>query len=113
MTAVNLPGCDEWKTRSRKSEVAFATLAGVAVALRDENRPVAAKYIEDAAADLRAILAGSERPEPKPATAHASTSPGPVNCTQVLRAQGKTYPRTCGRCGLGPCPFFDKEGNAK
>lgn len=25
------------------------------------------------------------------------------NCTQVLRAQGLAYPRTCHECGLGPC----------
>lgn len=45
-------------------------------------------------------------------TLHASTSPGPVNCNTVLRAQGKPMPRTCERCGLGPCPFFDESGNS-
>ena len=35
--------------------------------------------------------------------------PGPVNCTHVLRREGKAYPRTCARCGLGPCPFYAKE----
>lgn len=25
------------------------------------------------------------------------------DCNEVLKAQNKTYPRTCQRCGLGPC----------
>lgn len=24
-------------------------------------------------------------------------------CNEVLKAQHKTYPRTCAKCGLGPC----------
>lgn len=24
-------------------------------------------------------------------------------CTETLKAQGKPYPRTCQKCGLGPC----------
>lgn len=32
---------------------------------------------------------------------------GTINCTYTLAAQGKAYPRTCDRCGLGPCPFQD------
>lgn len=24
-------------------------------------------------------------------------------CNQTLKAQGKVYPRTCQKCGLGPC----------
>lgn len=27
-----------------------------------------------------------------------------ADCNEVLRAQGLPYPRTCARCGLGPCP---------
>lgn len=46
-------------------------------------------------------------------TVHASTSPGPVNCSIRLRHQGRVYPRTCERCGLGPCPFFHKDGTKK
>lgn len=38
---------------------------------------------------------------------------GPVNCTHVLRRQGKAYPRTCQRCGLGPCPFYNQDGSEK
>lgn len=26
-----------------------------------------------------------------------------MTCQQVLRAEGKAYPRTCADCGLGPC----------
>jgi hypothetical protein len=32
--------------------------------------------------------------------------PAPVQdstCNETLRAQGKAYPRTCKKCGLGPC----------
>ncbi|OWV62541.1 hypothetical protein ATY75_12000 [Rhizobium sp. N122] len=46
-------------------------------------------------------------------TKHASTSPGPVNCSTRLRFQNQRYPRTCARCGLGPCPFFLDDGSAK
>lgn len=42
----------------------------------------------------------------------ARTSPGPVNCNVVRQAKGLAYPRTCERCGLGPCPFFDKNGRS-
>lgn len=35
---------------------------------------------------------------------------GPVNCTHVLRRDGKPYPRTCERCHLGPCPFYRIDG---
>lgn len=46
---------------------------------------------------------------PTPAAPKAEP-PGPVNCTHVLRREGRSYPRTCERCGLGPCPFYDKQG---
>jgi hypothetical protein len=55
----------------------------------------------------------AEKPGPYKPTNLASTSPGPVNCSIRLRHQGKLYPRTCERCGLGPCPFFHKDGTAK
>lgn len=32
---------------------------------------------------------------------------GAVNCTYIIAAQNKPYPRTCQRCGLGPCAFTD------
>jgi hypothetical protein len=54
------------------------------------------------------ILAGALA---KP-TDHASTAPGPVNCNTILRNQGHAYPRTCERCKLGPCPFYDADGFA-
>ena len=47
------------------------------------------------------------------ATDHASTSPGPVNCQIRKRFQKEAYPRTCERCGLGPCPFFHDDGRSK
>lgn len=30
---------------------------------------------------------------------------GAVNCNYIIAAQNRAYPRTCRRCGLGPCPF--------
>lgn len=54
-------------------------------------------------------IAYEDRQKPD-ATAHASTSPGPVNCDVRKRFQSfAAYPRTCARCGVGPCPFFDEE----
>ena len=29
-----------------------------------------------------------------------------TNCTRIMREQGKAYPRTCPRCGLGPCAYI-------
>jgi hypothetical protein len=39
-------------------------------------------------------------------TVHAAKSEAPVHnstCNETLRAQGKEYPRTCKKCGFGPC----------
>lgn len=47
---------------------------------------------------------------PADVSAHASTALGPVNCSTRLRHQGLAYPRTCTRCGIGPCPFFSDDG---
>src|SRR5690606_9372230 len=60
---------------------------------------------------VREAIADSE--EGPNRTAHASTSPGPVNCQRRLMFQSKPYPRTCQRCGLAPCPFFEKDGSAR
>lgn len=38
------------------------------------------------------------------------TSHVPDDCQQLLRQKGKTYPRTCSVCKLGPCPYFTNEG---
>lgn len=54
-----------------------------------------------------------ERSVKRKATSHASTSPGPVNCQIRKRFQKEAYPRTCERCGLGPCPFFHTDGRSK
>ncbi len=46
-------------------------------------------------------------------TVHVAKSEAPSHnstCNETLRAQGKAYPRTCKKCGLGPCvgkPKFD------
>ena len=29
-----------------------------------------------------------------------------TDCTRIMREQGKPYPRTCPRCGLGPCAYI-------
>lgn len=39
-----------------------------------------------------------------------------ADCTNELREQGKAYPRTCKRCGLGPCqtrPFVPPKTDAQ
>jgi len=33
-------------------------------------------------------------------------------CSETLRAQGKAYPRTCRKCGLGPCIGAPKQSPA-
>ena len=57
--------------------------------------------------------AKQSRQEPAGMSEPAKTSPGPVNCSIQMRFQNKTYPRTCERCGLGPCPFFNSNGTPK
>ena len=47
----------------------------------------------------------SEQPV-KPATEQSSAvqpAQQDSTCSNALRAQGKAYPRTCNKCGLGPC----------
>lgn len=34
-----------------------------------------------------------------------STGEAPSNCQRVMMASGSAYPRSCPRCGLGPCPY--------
>jgi hypothetical protein len=61
-------------------------------------------YSDEAAADILALLSPAQAekvPDPRP---------GPVNCQHVLRREGKPYPRTCERCRLGPCPFYNRDG---
>lgn len=43
--------------------------------------------------------------EPVPAEQMPGATERPANCMYALQAAGKAYPRTCERCGLGPCPF--------
>src|SRR5690606_34820630 len=69
---------------------------------------------EDAEFDAAFDALLAERSKSKEqATDHASTSPGPVNCQIRKRFQKEAYPRTCERCGLGPCPFFHNDGRSK
>lgn len=81
-------------------------------AFYQQPTPMQAKYrlfacTEDGAATV--FAAGYKA---KHASHHASTSPGPVNCNTRLHFQHQPYPRTCERCGLGPCPFFNPDGTA-
>ena len=43
----------------------------------------------------------------KNANANAAPEQEPVatDCTRIMREQGKPYPRTCPRCGFGPCVY--------
>lgn len=34
-------------------------------------------------------------------------------CNNILRSTGKSYPRTCKHCGLGPCNFFTAQDTLK
>lgn len=52
--------------------------------------------VERAITSLRQAIEQAEKQEPV-AQAFEST------CSETLRAQGKPYPRTCKKCGLGPC----------
>lgn len=47
----------------------------------------------------RAALAEQAAPDAPKDTMHPK-------CTQILRAAGKPYPRTCAECGLGPCRVY-------
>lgn len=47
--------------------------------------------------------------EPEPEKPHFA----PADCTHVLRAQGKVYPRTCAHCGFGPCLSFYNDGTPR
>jgi hypothetical protein len=45
----------------------------------------------------RPLVFGDTPPAAQPAPVQDST------CNETLRAQGKAYPRTCRKCGFGPC----------
>lgn len=80
--------------------------------LRDAGYDHAIHDDEGGALDMHGIALVKRAPPP--ATAHASTSPGPVNCNIRLHFQNKGYPRSCERCGpTGTCPFFNGDGTAK
>ena len=51
--------------------------------------------------------------EPRPASQHASASPGPINCNIRMHFQDEDEPLICQRCGLAPCPFFTEDGSPK
>lgn len=93
----------------------FARFAGIIHAsMNDEvdmtrGSPLAAKQVT--VGEFRAALAASKPRTVEAEIATAQTRPSaPANCTHVLRKQGVGYPRTCNRCGLGPCPFFNNDG---
>ena len=47
-------------------------------------------------------------------TAHAQSAPvQDSTCSEALRAQGKAYPRTCKKCGKGPCIGAPKQPPAQ
>lgn len=74
---------------------------------------VPGEYIVNAIYRIAYRIRRGEQPPNAPDTAHASTSPGPLNCSIRKRFQNMPYPRTCERCGLGPCPFFHNDGSVK
>ena len=91
----------------------FCEREGFAVPQLTETDDGARVMFTGKAPDGRVFALGYDRPPAPPATAHASTSPGPINCNIRLRAQGHAAPAKCERCGLQPCPFFHIDGRAK
>lgn len=68
----------------------------------------------------REFAIGYELPPPPDPTLHASTSPGPVNCSVRKWWQGEPVPTRCERCGVGSgphtlanCPFFIADGSKR
>lgn len=71
------------------------------------------QYWYERAALAPSKTVGETKPDP---TLHARTSPGPINCNTRLRLQAKAgdpIPKSCERCGLGPCPFFFVDGQRR
>jgi hypothetical protein len=71
------------------------------------------EQVLSARAALRAAGIDPSEGKTSSGTAHAKTSFGPVNCSIRRRFQNEPNPRTCERCGLGPCPFFNNDGTSK
>lgn len=67
-------------------------------------------FIKAGDAEQAAIWSIIERREGGAAASAPKPATGPVNCTHVLRREGKAYPRTC---ALGPCPFYNNDGTEK
>ncbi len=66
-------------------------------ALRDYLREAVVPLIEDVLAKkLGQALTFAKEELAQPAQQDST-------CSNALRAQGKAYPRTCKKCGLGPC----------
>jgi hypothetical protein len=49
---------------------------------------------------ITAIKEALAQPEPE---GEPDENPVQSTCSDTLRLQGKAYPRTCKKCGLGPC----------
>jgi cytochrome c5 len=77
---------------------------------KDEALDIALAALEGADeidCDMRDAIAAIKQVRARPVTEESSaTQPAPVQdstCSETLRAQGKAYPRTCRKCGKGPC----------
>ena len=71
--------------------------AGTAVDVWDDTG-TRHEDVVNAMNDLRKVLA-------KNANAAPEQEPVATDCTRIMREQGKPYPRTCPRCGFGPCVY--------
>ena len=69
--------------------------------------------VEGLGSSVAGLPSSQEGSDPMGGTPLERSPPGPVNCTHVLRREGKAYPRTCERCRLGPCPFYNNDGSVK
>src|SRR5260370_5450107 len=117
VAAADAVGAEPFKLAKRPVEFLVTDKEGGGLLFNDEAiaTAVAGQWgVSYQGLDVRdGTPAAQEFLEPQTEPMSAKTSPGPVNCSIRLRFHNEAYPRTCARCGLGPCPFFNNDGTAK
>ena len=66
------------------------------------------EYLEPFVIKPQGWYKSGESKDYDPKGLHITHTPVPqtaTDCTRIMREQGKPYPRTCPRCGLGPCAY--------
>ncbi len=67
------------------------------------------EYLEPFVIKPQGWYKSGESKDYDPKGLHITQTPVPqlaTDCTRIMREQGKPYPRTCPRCGLGPCAYI-------